>query len=106
MVSLSVTAPRFSSEQDQEEEKNLTEQEAAEIKDDTYGGHAKLEDPGMRQKLLVEFEMALDDIDDDTKSAYFEARDKAPEAECNDDFKMRFIRCCKSDTVVRDSYSR
>lgn len=79
MSVLSITAPQFTSEDEQLERDNLTQEEMDAAVHDIYGTGTLEETEEMRIRGPIELEAALQDIPMEEKEAYLEAVARVPE---------------------------
>jgi hypothetical protein len=96
MTTVSITAPRFTDEQDREEEANLSPEERAQIKSDIYGTDEETsvveESPEVRAQAIAEMQNELDQIPAHEKQDYMQALEVCPELVERETRSILFLR--------------
>ena len=99
---LSITAPCFTDEEEQEELEKLTVDEKAQIESDAFGRDASPEikdiDSEVTRRRVTE---AMENIETSLKSAYERALKVSPSFVFSEADPVHFFRCCEEDPWVR-----
>ena len=101
MNTFSITAPRFSEDDEQRERESVSPEEWAEIQRDLYGQDASSDieevDDSLESKLTVKAAIAA--LEESKRSANEGALAKCPELVDSESDPVRFLRCCDRDSM-------
>lgn len=102
MQAFSFSAPRFTEEDEIRELAAMTDAEREEVRRDLYGTHTEIEETDqLREGALEQMQQYLDEIPQDEKQVYLEARQVCPELVSTESAPIRFLRSENYQPEVR-----